>query len=118
MSPENLREHEKCEQDLQDWRSPHANWIRDLPTYEMRNERHMGRAAEVESKGDTSGQQLSRFRAEVLVVEIERADIHARPPNVPPLSSGRIRKPRGIKWQREGGGDGDDEVRPSASTAC
>ena len=23
-----------------------------------------------------------------------------RPPNVPPLSSGRIRKPRGIKWRR------------------
>jgi len=49
------------------------------------------------------------------------------PPNVPPLSSGRIRKPelsgsddqvRGVHHGREGGGAGWDEARPSASTAC
>ena len=51
-----------------------------------------------------------------------------RPPNVPPLSCGRIRKRGGqqvatsepvvLHHGREGGGTGGDEARPSASTAC
>jgi hypothetical protein len=50
------------------------------------------------------------------------------PLNVPPLSSGRIRKPEGhqvamsepvvLHHGREGGGAGHDEARPTASTAC
>ena len=39
-------------------------------------------------------------------------------PNVPPLSSGRIRKRGGVRCRREVGGPGHDEARPSASTAC
>jgi hypothetical protein len=53
-----------------------------------------------------------------------RFSTSARPPNVPLLSCGRIRKPGGIRWQlaspwyittgEKEDGSGHDEVRPSA----
>ena len=92
MSPESLGEHEKGEQDLQHGRGAHARWVGYLPTDEMRGERQMSRANEVERKRNSRGQKLSRIWTEVLVIEIERAHIHVRPANVPPLSCGRIKK--------------------------
>ena len=104
MSLEDLSEHEKSEQNLQDGRGPHASWVTNLATYEMRGKRGVRRANEVERKRDTGGQEFSRIRTEVLMIEIETAHIHARPPNVPLLSCGRIRKSGRCRWSNRARG--------------
>jgi hypothetical protein len=90
-------------------------------------------AERLERQIDTRCGELTKAVDQLVVADQEGHVVisHAeftRPPNVPPLSSGRIRKRGGVRWRRASpwyittgerkDGAGSDKVRPSASTAC